>query len=487
LPKFKDSNMRIRYGLGLTGSAIAALMQPAQAETGTWRFHADHVLGTSLDMAVVAKKPLAAALAIDAARTEIARLDRILSAWRSDSELMALNASESLAVSPELFAVIALCEKMRDTTGGAYSARIGRLLEACKDSARLAVKIEAADLRLDASTRTITRPKDVIFAVDGLAKGFIIDRALTAARCVPGVDGVMVDIGGDLACWGPAPDGKSWRIGMVDAANPSDNAPSLIQLPVMDQAVATSGRSGRGLLTVSPLSGARLDYVAYATAVANNAAEADALSTAFSVLPPGEAIALADRLPHVAARIVTRDGETLASSRWQCAATPVSAAQAPSAIAQENGGWPAGFGLNIEYEVPKVNGGTYHNPYVAIWMTDENRTLVRTLLVLGKETRWKEENYIYWRRFGRNDVKLVDSVSRPTRAPGQYSIKWDGLNDAGKKVAQGKYVLNIEAAREKGGHTVQRLELTLGADGAVVEAKPDGEIGRVRASYGRSQ
>ncbi|OAI45495.1 hypothetical protein AYO42_00215 [Rhizomicrobium sp. SCGC AG-212-E05] len=476
--------MRIRYGLGLTGSAIAALMQPAQAEIGTWRFHADHVLGTSLDMAVVAKKPLAAALAIDAARTEIARLDRILSAWRSDSELMALNASESLAVSPELFAVIALCEKMRGTTGGAYSARIGRLLEACqnnaKDSARLAVKIEAADLRLDAGTRTITRPKDVIFAVDGLAKGFIIDRALAAARCVPGVDGVMVDIGGDLACWGAAPDQKSWRIGLVDAANPADNAPSLIHLPVMDQAVATSGRSGRGQLTVSPLSGARLNHVAYATAVANSAAEADALATAFSVLPPGEAIALADRLPDVAARIVTREGETLASSRWQCAATPIS-------VAQASGGWPAGFGLNIEYEVPKVNAGTYHNPYVAIWITDENRTLVRTLLVLGKETRWKEENYIYWRRFGRNDVKLVDSVSRPTRPPGQYSIKWDGLDDAGKKVAQGKYVLNIEASREKGGHTVQRLELTLGADGAVVESKPDGEIGRVRASYGRSQ
>lgn len=475
--------MRIRYGLGLTGSAIAALMQPAQAETGTWRFHADHVLGTSLDMAVVAKKPLAAALAIDAARTEIARLDRILSAWRSDSELMALNASESLAVSPELFAVIALCEKMRGTTGGAYSARIGRLLEACQDNAKdsaLAVKIEAADLRLDAGTRTITRPKDVIFAVDGLAKGFIIDRALAAARCVPGVDGVMVDIGGDLACWGVAPDQKSWRIGLVDAANPADNAPSLIHLPVMDQAVATSGRSGRGQLTVSPLSGARLNHVAYATAVANSAAEADALATAFSVLPPGEAIALADRLPDVAARIVTREGETLASSRWQCAATPVS-------VAQASGGWPAGFGLNIEYEVPKVNAGTYHNPYVAIWITDESRTLVRTLLVLGKETRWKEENYIYWRRFGRNDVKLVDSVSRPTRPPGQYSIKWDGLDDAGKKVAQGKYVLNIEAAREKGGHTVQRLELTLGADGAVVESKPDGEIGRVRASYGRSQ
>jgi len=470
--------MRMTYGLGLTASAIAALILPGQAETGTWRFHADHVLGTSLDLAVVATKPLAAALAIDAARTEIARLDEILSAWRSDSELMALNASPSLSVSPDLFAVIGLCETMRGITGGAYSARIGRLLTACKDVARMAVRIEAAPLRLDAHRRTITRPDDIILAVDGLAKGYIIDRALAAARCVPGVDGVMVDIGGDLACWGAAPDGAHWRIGVVDAANPADNAPALSHFLISGQAVATSGRSSREQLTVSPFTGARLDHIAYATAVADSAAEADALATAFSVLPPQDSLALADSLPNVAARIVTKNGESFASTRWQCAGTQV---------AQAAGAWPPGFGVNIEYEVPRISAGTYHNPYVAMWITDENRTLVRTLLVLGTDPRYREENYIYWRRFGRNDVKLVDSVTRPTRAPGQYSIKWDGLDDAGRKVPQGKYILTIEASREKGGHSVQRLDLTLGADGAVVESKGEGEIGRIRASYGRSQ
>jgi thiamine biosynthesis lipoprotein len=472
--------MRITHGLGLTASAVAALVLPAQAQDRTWRFHADHVLGTSLDLAVVARTPMAAALAIDAARTEIARLDRVLSAWRSDSELMALNASVSMTVSPDLFAVIGLCEKTRGITGGAYSARIGRLLETCKDSAALAARIETANLHLDARRRTISRPDDVIFAMDGLAKGYIIDRALAAARCVPGVDGVMVDIGGDLACWGAAPDGKAWRIGVVDAANPADNAPSLSHLLIANQAVATSGRSGRNQLTVSPLTGARLDHVAYATVVADSAAEADALATAFSVLPPQESLAMADRLDNVAARIVARDGDTVTSSRWQCAGTQ-------AAVAQESAVWPAGFGVNIEWEVPKVSAGTYHNPYVAMWITDENRNLVRTLLVLGHDARYREENYIYWRRFGRNNARLVDSVTRPTRAPGQYSIKWDGLDDAGRKVPQGTYILTIEATRERGGHNVQRLDLTLGADGAVVEAKGEGEVGRVRASYGRSQ
>ncbi len=32
--------MRITYGLGLTGSAIAALVLPAQAQAGTWRLRA---------------------------------------------------------------------------------------------------------------------------------------------------------------------------------------------------------------------------------------------------------------------------------------------------------------------------------------------------------------------------------------------------------------------------------------------------------------
>lgn len=468
----------MRIELGLMGAA--ALVAPAQAESGTWRFHADHVLGTSLDLAVVADKPVAAALAIDAARTEIARLDKILSGWRSDSELIALNAADSLRVSPDLFAVIAACERWRTISGGAYSARIGKLLAAC--DAALAARIQNADIRLDGDTRTIHRPRDVVFAVDGLAKGYVIDRALAAARCVPGIDGMMVDIGGDLKCWGTAPGGGNWRIGVVEPGEAFDNAVPHSHLLVSNQAVATSGRSSRGQLTLSPATGAPASHIAYATVVADQAADADALATAFSVLPQEQSLALADRLPGVAARLVATDGTPAVSKRWPqlCAAAPVQMAQAVEAQ------WPAGFGLNIEYEVPKISTGAYHNPYVAIWITGEDRQLVRTMLVLGKETRWREENYIYWRRFGRNDAKLVDSVSRPTRAPGTYTIKWDGLDDAGKKVPQGKYVLNIEASREKGGHSVQRLELSLGADGAVVEAKPDGEVGKVRASYGKS-
>jgi thiamine biosynthesis lipoprotein len=475
----------MRIGLGIVGlGATAALLVPVQAEANTWRFHADHVLGTSLDLAVVAKRPLAGALAIDAARTEIARLDRILSSWRSDSELTALNAAPSLQVSEDLYAVIAACERMRGITGGAFSARVGRLLQSC--DAGMAGRIDTAAVTLDSNTRTITRPRDVVFTVDGLAKGYIVDRALAAARCVPGVDGVMVDIGGDLKCWGAAPIGDHWRIGVADPANPFDNIVPRTQLAVRDQAVATSGISARGLLTVSPQTGNRATHVAQATVLADHAMDADALATAFSVLPPQESLRLADHLPNVAARIVAPDGQVHESARWQSACANLPVRNVQLADAQTPGKWPAGFALNIEYEIPKIVDSIYRNPYVAIWITDENRTLVRSLLLLGKETRYREENYVYWRRFGRLDIAFADSISKPTRAPGQYKLKWDGLDDDGNKVPQGKYILNVEAAREKGGHNVQRIELTLGTDRITAEAKAEGEAGNVRATYGRN-
>jgi thiamine biosynthesis lipoprotein len=477
--------MRASYGLGLAGlGAAAALASPWQAEGQAWRFHADHVLGTSLDLAVMAKDPLTAARAMDAARSEIARLDPVLSAWRGDSELTVLNTAPVHAASPDLFAVIAACEDWRRRTGGAFSARLGRALAAC-GSPGLAASGEDAALELNPVTRTITRPDSVVFAVDGLAKGYIIDRALEAARCIAGVDGVMMDIGGDLRCWGKAPQTRGWRIGLVDAADPSDNAPSLSHLKLNDMAVATSGRSSRNQLIISPLSGAAVDHVAYATAVAPSAMDADALATAFSVLPVPESLALADRLPQVAARIIGADGKIHASSRWQdyCAESP------PQRLAQAapaNGpAWPNGFIVLVEYEVPQIATGSYHSPVVAIWITDENRNLVRTLLVLGYRNRYREEAYVYWRRFGRLNEDLADSVTKPTRPPGRYSIKWDGLDDTGKKVPQGKYILNIEASREKGGHSVQRLELNLGAGVSNASADAMEEIGDVRASYGR--
>jgi hypothetical protein len=112
----------------MAGAALLAptvLAQPVQA--AVHRFHEPHVLGASLDMVVVGADAATAARALAAARTEIARLDKVLSGWRPDSELARLNGSTGpLAVSPDLYHVIAACEAWREVCDGAFSARLVR-------------------------------------------------------------------------------------------------------------------------------------------------------------------------------------------------------------------------------------------------------------------------------------------------------------------------------------------------------------------------
>ena len=68
-----------------------AIIQSEAIATQTHRFHRDYVLGTSLDVIVQGASKQDAKLALAAIQTEIARLDQILSTWRDDSEISALN------------------------------------------------------------------------------------------------------------------------------------------------------------------------------------------------------------------------------------------------------------------------------------------------------------------------------------------------------------------------------------------------------------
>lgn len=473
----------------LLGSAMGVLsVTPAAAQS--FRFHDDHVLGTSLDMIVVAAEESLAHLAADAARSTIARLDAVLSGWRGDSELSALNRATRAVTSPDLFRVIALGEQWRAETGGAFSLRLGALLDGDGEAA----VIEAAPVTLDEEARVIERPAAVTFAVDGVAKGYIVDRAMEAMRAVPGLQGGMIDIGGDLRCWGRAPTASGWRIGVAACDDAADNAAPATVLNLGDKAVATSGRGLRDTMILEPSTGRRADGVTLATAVAGNAADADALASAFSVLRPEDSIALADRLPGVAAQIVASNGDVHVSRAWAEMASPAPKADRSNKeaglvrVAANGTPWPAGFSLKIDYEIPVSSGGRRpRDPYVVVWITDDAGNLVRTLTYLATKRRYIDENYVFWQRYGASRQDLVESVTRPTRPPGRYTLAWDGRDDAGKPVGQGRYTINVEAAREHGGHSLQHIDLTLGAAGAAGEAAAQDEIGATRATYGKDQ
>jgi len=457
---------------------LASVSAPSAATAETWSFHLDHVLGTSFDMAVEAGSRAEAEFAFAAATTEIQRLDRVLSGWRDDSELSALNRAAERQVSPDLFAVLAAGESWRGKTGGAFSARLGATegLASSADIRAAALRAEAADVRLDRATRTVSRPADVTFAVDGLAKGYVIDAAMAAARrAAPCAKAMMIDIGGDIACFGD----RDWSIGVADPANLADNAPPAAIVRVSNRALAVSGPGMRDRLVdgvarshlTDPATGAPAP-ARQAAVLAADAATADALSTALSIMPREAGLALAEATPGVEAMLI-EDGQAWKTAGWN-------ACQAAAPL-------PAGFTVDVSYTVPKIDAANYKKPFVIVWVTDVDKNPIKTLLVSGLKQDWQEDNYVWWRRVGRKQPGVVEAMGKPTRAPGKYSVGWDGTDADGKRVPQGKYLINVEAAREHGGHAYQAIEVTLGAAPATGAAPGKDELGATSVRYGKTK
>ena len=415
-------------------AAVGAMTAPAQAEVHALR--RDHVLGTSLDMIAVGADRATAERAFEAAAAEIDRLDAILSGWRSDSELARLNGAASLRVSPELYTVVEAAEAWRAHSDGAFDGRLGhvealwRAAATAPPSADRLLETTAAARRrpigLDAASGLVSRPDGALLALDGLAKGYVIDAALAAGRrAAPGLQGLMVDIGGDLRVWGGSPGGAGWRIGAADPARPEDNAAPGAVIRIGSGAVATSGRGGRDLdiggrryaSLLTPATGAAACGVVSATAFAPRAVDADALATALAVLSPKDGLALAERTPGAAALIVDADGRRHASTGWTRLADlpPPRLIRAAAGQAAAGPAWPAGFAVTVDYEIPRINERKLYPPYVSIWITDANNSAVRQLLLLGDNANYIDQNYVWWRRVGLDMASAPPGRLRPTR------------------------------------------------------------------------
>jgi len=150
----------------------------------------------------------------------------------------------------------------------------------------------------------------------GIAKGYAVDKAIEAMkRC--GATGAMVDIGGDIRCFGTPPKGKThWLIGVQDpnAAKEGIGWDGLVlALKIADAAIATSGDYQQFVLIegrrrshiINRKTGTSAEGLSSVTVIADNATDADALATAVSVMGAEGGLALIEKLPKAEAILIT--------------------------------------------------------------------------------------------------------------------------------------------------------------------------------------
>jgi len=164
------------------------------------------------------------------------------------------------------------------------------------------------------------------FDPTGLVNGWAAGRAVGCLRDC-GMAAAMVNAGGDVACFGPAP----WRIGVRD---PGD-VERLVCVAEVGDAIATSCGYERPGELLDPHDRRRAARLVQATVVGENLALADAYATAL-VVRGERGLAMVEGTPYEAV-IVTHDGRMLATPGFPIApARPGSAGVAPAGY----GAWP---------------------------------------------------------------------------------------------------------------------------------------------------
>ncbi len=286
------------------------------------------IMGTFSRVVVIAKTEETARACVEAVFAEQRRIDSLMSGYKVDSEVSRVNQQafeKPIRVSDATFEVVQRAVQFSKLSDGAFDVTVGPLVDlwhaaaeantpptdAALAEARAKVGYEGLILDEDAAT--------IRFAVEGMridlggiAKGYAIDKSVEAMK-QRGAIGGMVDIGGDVRCFGKPPRGqRTWLVGLQDPNVAPDDLGStqpLLVLKVTDRAVTTSGNYRRFTIVggareshiMDAHTGHGANQLASVTVIAADAITADALATAVSVLGLEKGMALVERLPDVEA------------------------------------------------------------------------------------------------------------------------------------------------------------------------------------------
>src|SRR5581483_5266405 len=211
-------------------------------------------MGTLFKVVLYAPDAATAKKAAAAAFARVAALNRIMSDYLPDSELMRLckqAGGPPVEVSAELFEILQQAEKFSEMTGGAFDvtvspvvrlwrrARRTRQLPKPEELQKALALVDFHKLRLDPNGRKVQLLlAGMLLDLGSIAKGYAADAALAVLR-QHGITQALVAAGGDIAVGEAPPDAPAWKVGIAPLKDPS--APPTHYLLLTNAGVSTAG------------------------------------------------------------------------------------------------------------------------------------------------------------------------------------------------------------------------------------------------------
>ena len=293
------------------------------------------VMGTFARVVVIVKNSEAAKKCIEIAFTQINKVDDLMSDYKSDSEISRVNREgfkKAVQLSQPTYEVLQKSIEFSKLTDGAFDVTVGPLVELFREAKNKQAlpdqdeitnarsKVGFEKLKLDGQNSTVQfTVEGMRLDLGGIAKGYAVDKAVETMQ-THGAIGGMVDLGGDIRCFGAPLKGRDhWVIGLQnpDIGKNSAGHEILLKLKMTNGAIATSGDYQQFILIegkrhshiIDRNTGTSAEGLSSVTIIADNATNADALATAVSVMGAEKGLALVETIPGVEAILITSQPE----------------------------------------------------------------------------------------------------------------------------------------------------------------------------------
>lgn len=293
-------------------------------------------MGGRFDITIVDKDSLSAEKNIDIVIAEITRIENLISDWKADSQISAVNQNagiQPIKVDREVFELAQRGVKLSEITNGGFDVSFAAMdriwkfdgsmtempsAEAIKKSVE---KVGYKNIILDSTESTIfLKLKGMKIGFGALGEGYATDKC-RAMMIEKGIKAGIINGSGDMSTWGKQPNGKDWKIGIT---NPFKPEKILAVVPLKEGAVTTSGSYEKFVVfngkryshIINPATGYPAIGLCSVTVFGPNAETANGLSTSMMVLGLKQGLLLLQKFPEYSCVIITDKGKVVKSKNF---------------------------------------------------------------------------------------------------------------------------------------------------------------------------
>ncbi|WP_317196176.1 FAD:protein FMN transferase [Winogradskyella vincentii] len=298
-------------------------------------------MGSRFDISVEAKDSIKGSKYIDTAINEISRIERLISSWDPKSQTSQINRSagvKPIKVDEELFHLIERALKLSKLTDGAFDISYASMDKVWKFDGSMSEmpskeainnsvsKVGYHNIIIDKGNQTVyLKEPGMKIGFGAIGKGYAADKAKALLKDI-GVTGGIINASGDLNTWGTQPNGKDWKVAIV---NPLNKEKVFSWMPVKNSAVVTSGNYEKyiefdGILyshIIDPRTGYPSSGILSVTIFTLTAELADALATSVFVMGVESGLNFINQLKGVECIIVDSENNILTSKNIELETT----------------------------------------------------------------------------------------------------------------------------------------------------------------------